>query len=277
MNCVACEKPLTLTVEAYDEDDVGQDVGSSSTTNVYTVPDSVEMQCGCHFHWFVFRRMNVVLRHATDSWLVRQCLLDAYSMTECPKCGRDISTTGASGEQQILCNLNNEGGLQTGLDILPLLSEESYLKAYPEERRCKAFLEFCAEGDIEAIVDLLDNDEATAGEDSDNVEARIDVLRYQDPMRSMNSGLHIAILNDREKVAWLLLSLASNLESTRFPLEVLQAAEKLGIRREDQTGEADIRSLRDSEGMTAEQHAKQIGGIWNTWLECGRLTAGLPA
>ena len=194
-------------------------------------------------------------------------------MTECPNCGRNITSTGTSGEQQILCNLNNEGGLQEGLDILPLLTEESYLKAYPEERRCRAFLEFCGEGDVEAISDLLDDGEDETEEDSNKTEARIDVLRYQDPMGSMNSGLHTAVVNGREEVAWFLLLLASNLELDQFPSEVLQAAERLGVMKEDQNGKVDIRVLKDAEGLTAEQRARQIGGIWNTWLEFGRLTA----
>lgn len=214
------------------------------------------------------------LCNGTD-WPVnfRQCLLDAYSMTECPSCGRNILTIGTSGEQQIVCNLNNEGGLQTGLDILPLLTEESYLKAYPEERRCRAFLEFCAEGDIEAMVDLLD-DQDEAEENSANVEPKTDVLRYQDPMGSMNSGLHTAILNGGEEVAWLMLMLASNLKINQFPSEVLQAAKSLGIARDDQTGKLDIRLLKDAEGMTAEERAREIGGVWSTWLESGRLTVG---
>ena len=193
-------------------------------------------------------------------------------MTECPNCGRDISAIGPSGEQQILCNLENEGGLQEGLDILPLLTEESYLKAYPEERRCRAFLEFCGEGDIEAIVDLLDDGEDEAEEDNGNTGAKIDALRYQDPMGSMNSGLHIAVVNRREEVAWLLLLLASNLELDQFPSEVLQTAEKMGVARENQIGKMDIRVLKDAEGSTAEQLAQQTGGTWNTWLELGRLS-----
>ncbi len=195
-------------------------------------------------------------------------------MTECPNCGRNISIVGTSGEQQVLCNLNNEGGLQTGLDILPLLTEESYLKAYPEERRCRAFLEFCAEGDIEAIVDLLDDDQGEDEENNDTVEPKTDVLRYQDLMGSMNSGLHIAILNGKEEVTWLLLLLASNLETKHFPREVLEGAEKLGIAKQYQQDKLDIRSLRDAEDMTAEHRAREIGGVWNTWLESGKLTAG---
>ena len=195
-------------------------------------------------------------------------------MTECPNCGQNISTVGTSGEQQVLCNLNNEGGLQAGLDILPILTEESYLMTYPEERRCRAFLEFCAEGDVEAIVDLVNDDRDEVEEDGEEMEAKMDVLRYQDPMGSMNSGLHTAISNGREEVAWLLLLLASDLEISQFPPQVLQAAERLGVAREDQKGKDDIRPLKDVKGMTAEQHAREIGGTWNAWLESGRLTAG---
>ena len=53
MNCVACQKPLTLEIvleveQERDEENVSED------TKTCTVPDSVEMQCGCLFHWFVF-------------------------------------------------------------------------------------------------------------------------------------------------------------------------------------------------------------------------------
>ena len=195
-------------------------------------------------------------------------------MTECPSCGRELSLVGPSGEQKILCNLNNEGGLQVGLDILPLLTEESYLKAYPEERRCRAFLEFCAEGDVDAMVNLLDDDEDKIDDGSEDSVLKIDVLRYQDPMGSMNSGLHAAILKGREEIVWLLLLLASKLEMKQFPPEVLQRAETLDIAREDQAEKVDICSLRDFEGMTAEQRAKEIGGVWKVWVDSGRLNMG---
>ncbi len=175
-----------------------------------------------------------------------------------------------SGEQQLLCNLKNEGGLQERLDILPILTEESYLKAYPEERRCRAFLEFCGEGDVEAIVDLLNDDDGEEDEEK-GAGHGIDVLRYQDQLGSMGSGLHVAVQNQRMEVAWLLLLLASTLQIDQFPADVLQAAQNLGIHREDQSGQIDIRSLQDSQGMTAEERAAGIGGMWTEWLQSGRL------
>lgn len=203
---------------------------------------------------------------------LRQCLLDSYSMTECPDCGRNLITTTTSGVQQLLCNLKNEGGLQEGVDILPILTEECYLKAFPEERKGRAFLEFCGEGDVEAIVDLLNDRDDGEDEGGTSVGGRgLDILRYQDQIGSIGSGLHVVIQNQRVQVAWLLLLLASRLDLEQFPPEVLQAAHSLGVRREDQEGKLDIRSLKDAEGLTAEQRAVEVGSVWNEWLQDGRL------
>lgn len=167
------------------------------------------------------------------------------------------------GVQQLLCNLNNEGGLQENLDILPLLTEESYLKAYPEDRRARAFLEFCREGDLQAIIDMIrpNNGEEDEDEEDENEQLGrdIDVLRYQDPIGDMQSPLHAAVVGGSREVAWLLLLLASNLDLSEFPAQVFQEAAHVGIMRDDQAVQikADIRSLRDSDGRSAGriQHA----------------------
>lgn len=208
--------------------------------------------------------------------------MDAYTITQCHVCGKTIASFTSTGEQQVLCNLLNEGGPQENLDILPLLKEESYLRAYPEERKCRAFLEFCREGDIEALVDLLNDEEEDDNEDEDqemDMEEGIktiksaDILRYQDPIGEMSSGLHIAVLSDSVTVAWLLLFLASSLDVQQFPAETLQAAEQLGISRSIEEGRVDIRALRDAEGCTAEAVAARRGGMWDAWLNTGRLRA----
>ncbi|KAK4694336.1 hypothetical protein P7C71_g3232, partial [Lecanoromycetidae sp. Uapishka_2] len=270
--CVACSKPLTLFIEPEVEDTSG----SVSSIGSY-VNDDVQLQCGCHFHWSV-RQQLMAFETSMANYVGRQCLLDAYSMTECPKCGTDLVSITDLGEQQLLCTLKNEGGLQDNLDILPILSEESYLKAYPEERRCRAFLEFCGEGDVEAIVDLLDNsdedDEEDGGTNMDTIPGeshRIDVLRYQDQIGSMGTGLHVAIQNSRVQVVWLLLFLASSLEIGQFPQEILEAAQDFDLSRDDQIGKVDIRNLKDAEGLTAEQRAARVGGVWIEWLQSGRL------
>lgn len=163
------------------------------------------------------------------------------------------------------------------------MAEEIYLKAYPEERRCRAFLEFCGEGDVEAVVGLLndddgdeedeDEDDKMEGEGSGHLEGKkgIDVLRYQDQIGSNGTGLHVAIQNNRVEIAWLLLLLASSLDMAEFPVEVLQAAEGLGISREDQTDKVDIRAIRNAEDITPEQRAMATGGVWNEWVRDGRL------
>ena len=222
---------------------------------------------------------------------IRLCLLDSYTFTECPRCGKDLTTISEQGTQQVLCNIKNEGGYQAGLDILPLLTEECYLKTFPDERRARAFLEFCREGDIEAIVGLLGDEDADEDEDEDEEceddekyeetekdgeetkESRIDVLRYQDSTSLMDSALHIAIRHGRIEVAWLLLLLASTLPISEFPPEVLQAAEQLHLSREEHCGRVDIRTLKNEEGMTAAELASVLGGLWNDWLTSGRLIA----
>lgn len=225
----------------------------------------------------------------------RICLLESYTITECSRCGKDLTTVTEHGSQQVLCNIKNEGGYQAGLDLLPLLTEECYLKTFPDERRARAFLEFCREGDIEAIVSLLGDEDVDEEEEEDEegdgaVEAceddgkfeevendeeikenRIDVLRYQDTTSSMVSALHVAVRHGRVEVAWLLLFLASTLPTSDFPVEVLQAAEQLQLLREEQGDKVDIRALKDEQGMTAADVATVLGGVWNDWLASGRF------
>lgn len=210
----------------------------------------------------------------------RDCLLEAYQITECPSCGKDIAST-SSGTQQVLCTLNNEGGLQEDLDILPLLTEESYLKAYPEERKCRAFLEFCREGDIKAIIGMLQDDSDDEDDDEDMGDneqtgrrtiGADELLRYQDPIGEMQSGLHAAVQAQSREVAWLLLLLASNLPLPEFPPQVFQGAEAAGIMRGLTEDKTDIRSMKDANGKTAEDLAKEAGGVWVTgWIGNGRL------
>ena len=174
----------------------------------------------------------------------------------------------SAGQEQILCNLNNEGGLQEGLDIMPLLIEASYLKTYPEERRGRAFVEFAGEGDVISMIDMLRED----AEDSDG-EAAIDLLRYQDPLGGMGSALHAAVNSNNVIVAWLLLWLASGLDTARFPEEIATQAQEMELSRADMTGKLDVRILKDSDGMTAEQRATIAGGIWSEWIKHGWLNA----
>lgn len=270
--CAKCEKPLEVQIEPDSEDEgQGEDTAMSGgvpseahSLSQTTVPDDVQLSCGDHLHW--------------------ECLLDTYELDKCPQCSRDItsspaaaSSSATSADPQILVDLNNEGGLQRQIDIFPILKEESYLRAYPEERKCRAFLEFCREGDHRAIADLLkscnendDNDDEDM-EDDGPTKSADDVLRYQDPIGDSQSGLHAAAANGHREVAWLLLLLASNYSELEFPALVFQEAAALGVMREEQDGKVDIRSLKDAHGRTAEDVARETGVVWNGWIGNGRL------
>jgi len=275
--CAKCHNPLTHEIDDSDNEDLQLNPASAPNT----VPDDVQLPCNDHFHW--------------------ECLLDSYELSHCPACNADItshpdagSSSDAQQQPRILVTMNNEGGLQENIDIFPILQEESYLRAYPEERKSRAFLEFCREGDHKAIVDLLNSSNDDDDEDSDSDEEMDDgnassnnrenplsgpskspaeILRYQDPLNGMQSGLHAAAANGHREVAWLLLLLASELPQTEFPPLVFQEAAAMGVMRDEQEELTDIRSLRDASGRSAEDVAVQEGGVvWNGWVGNGRLT-----
>ncbi|QIW98752.1 hypothetical protein AMS68_004270 [Peltaster fructicola] len=260
--CASCKDPLVLEIEIPDDAD-------GEMTQTITVPDDVRLPCGENFHW--------------------QCLIDSsFEITKCPSCENDISSAPVSNstpdaKPQVLATVNNEGGLQPDLDLFPILQEESYLKTYPEERQARAFLEFCREGDYHAAAGVLtnDNDEDEDEDEDDSADASskpaLDVaamLRYQDPLAGEQSALHAAAANGHREVAWLLLLLASELPEIEIPALVYQEAAALGVMRQDQAGTVDIRTLRDAQGRSAEDVARETGDtIWNGWFGTGRLAA----
>lgn len=199
----------------------------------------------------------------------RECFLEAYTITQCPNCAKDISSLSSTGSQQVVVTVRNEGGVQEGYDILPAATEEAYLRAYPEERKGHAYLEFCREGDIDAIIHMfkdVDEEEEDEGVDTD-------VLRYRGTFEGIEgSGLHVAIRYQQQEVAWLLLALGSELEWSNFPAVILQAMQGLGLRKEDRKGHPDIRTLEDSEGRTPAALAQELAGPWVEWLSEGLLT-----
>lgn len=169
-----------------------------------------------------------------------------------------------------LCTVKNEGGTQSGYDILPAATEEAYLRAYPEERRGHGYLEFCREGDVDAIIHLIKDSEE---DDAETEEDQIDILRYQGTFEGIEgSGLHVAIRYGQQEVAWLLLALGSGLDWSKFPPIVLQAMQGLELKKEDRRAKPDIRTLVDSEGRTPAALAAEVGGPWEEWLQEKRLT-----
>jgi hypothetical protein len=146
------------------------------------------------------------------------------------------------------------------------------LRTYPEERLGHAFLEFCREGDIDALVHLIKDAELN---DAEEESGKVDVLRYQGTFEGIEgSGLHVAIRYNQEEVVWLMLVLGSSLDWSQFPPQVLQAMELLNLSKDDRKVGIDLRSLKDSEGRTAAALAQEMGGIWSSWCESGRLSVG---
>ena len=205
----------------------------------------------------------------------RECFLEAYNVTECPNCSKDISSLSSGGQQQVLCTVRNEGGVQEAFDILPPATEEAFLRTYPEERIAHAFLEFCRKGDIDAIVHLAKDAELNDAEQDNDDDEKIDILRYQGTFEGIEgSGLHVAIRYNQEEVAWLMLALGSSLDWAQFPARVLQGMKELNLWKEDRKAGIDVRSLQDGKGRTAASLAQDLGGVWSDWCKSGRLLPG---
>lgn len=155
------------------------------------------------------------------------------------------------------------------LDVLPLIREEAYLDANPAARPARAFMTMCGEGDVTGIVELL----KAIDEDPDEDDmSTAELLRYQDPLDGMKTGLHAAVEKSQVESVWLLLWLASDFPTTSFPDEVIRAAEGMGAGRETAQG-PDIRCLRDEQNRTAEELASSMGDTWTGLLATGALAA----
>ncbi|CZS88062.1 hypothetical protein WAI453_000460 [Rhynchosporium graminicola] len=258
--CRSCEQPLLITLDPESLDEatsslVGQGQG-------LTEPDDLLLRCGCHFHW--------------------QCLLEESPQIAldlaCPYCQQTIVSTAAGPsatnsaissepQPQIVTRYHNEGGIQENLDILALITEEAYLDANPAARPARAFMTMCAEGDIGGIVELL---EALEEEPDEGHMSPSELLRFQDPLDGMKTGLHVAIERSQQEAVWLLLWLASSLPIHAFPDEVAHAAESLEAGRETAPG-VDIRGLKDEQGRVGEDVAGRMGNVWGGLLAAGIL------
>lgn len=228
--CVVCHDPLVMTVDP-DSDVEDQPSSSSSAAQAETVPDDLGLACGCHYHW--------------------QCILDnassvANSLT-CPACNTYLSS---STPPTINAVYTSEGSSGEPLDLLPTIREEAYLSTNPGARPARAMQTMCAEGDVQGILELLSETEETE---------RDALLRYQDPLNGMRSGLHLAVEAGQLEVFWLLMWLGSALRQEQFPDEVWGLVQALEVGRID--GQ-DIRSLRDGSGRTAGDLAAELGGVW---------------
>ena len=147
------------------------------------------------------------------------------------------------------------------------MAEEHYLMAYPEERKPRAFMTFCEDQDVDAMANLLLDEEDEHGV----WKSKHAILRYQDQLRDWITPLHLVLNTKNEKIAALLLLLASHVELSRLHPSVIAEAHDLGLQREDQSGKIDIRSIPDTRGCLPKDYARELGGIWSDWLQGGLL------
>ena len=165
----------------------------------------------------------------------------------------------------MLTRYHNEGGIQDNLDIYPLIKEEAYLSTNPAARPARAYLTMCAEGDVGGIVELL----GAIEEDPDEEDlSPTELLRYQDPLDSNKTALHVAIEKNQQEAVWLLLWLASELPTSAFPDEVISTTQVMGAGRQTAQG-PDIRGLRDEHGKNGEDVAGNLGNTWAGLLGAG--------
>jgi hypothetical protein len=118
----------------------------------------------------------------------------------------------------------------------------------------------CAEGDVAGIVELLKAIEEDHNDD-DMLPAQL--IRYQDPLDGMMTGLHVAVEKNQQEVLCLLLWLASDIPTSAFAQEIIQLTETMGAARYPDPG-CDIRKLQDEQERTAEDIANKIPNWANT-------------
>ena len=255
--CKLCQDPLAIEIDPEESGDEGQ-----------TVPDDLELRCGCHFHW--------------------QCLLDqspqvALSL-KCPSCGTYLpsnepgpsstnSLLPSSQGAAILTRYSNEGGVEEGLDILPAVTEEAFLSSNPEARPARALHLMAAEGDITGIVDLLRDAEQPQDEDDEPHMSAKQLFLWKDPLNGGKTMLHVAIESEQEEVFWLTLWVSSAAPSQLFPGPVAQIAQAMGLDRLPVAAlEEDVRFLQDDRGAKAEDLCRQAGPAWAELVNQGLFT-----
>jgi hypothetical protein len=123
------------------------------------------------------------------------------------------------------------------------------------------------EGDVTGIVELL---KALEEEPDEGDMSPAELLRFQDPLDDMKTGLHIAVERSQQEALWLLLWLASSIPTHAFPEEVIQAAETMGAERDTAAG-VDIRTIKDEQGRVPEAVASEMGNTWAGILGAGVL------
>ncbi|KAG5979652.1 hypothetical protein E4U55_004921 [Claviceps digitariae] len=250
--CKTCEEPLVFRLDDEADDE--------APVEAETVTDDLKLRCGCHFHW------ECLMEKAPSVASSLKCpSCDSYLPTNAAEASSSNQSPQSSGRASILAQYSNEGGIQEDLDIMDSLTEEAYIQNHPETRPARAFHVMCSKGDITGVIDLLE-DMSGEGHDVGSI------VRYQDPLNDMKSGLHLSVETQQVAMVLTLLWLSSTLPAELFPDLFLRSAEEKGLGRLTVQPGEDIRGLRDYQGRTAETIAKQNPGPWSALLEVGALS-----
>lgn len=262
--CKVCDESLLVPFE--DDEDGPQGAGAASSSTANTIPDDLLFPCGCHYHWqCALDQSSHVALHLTCP----SCDTYLPSNQAGPSVTNPVYHTSQSGPS-ILCRYSSDGGVEENYDILPVLTEEAYLESHPDERRNRAFLTMCAEGDVLGAVELL-KDAASAEEGGGGGADVRAIVLYRDALANGKSALHIAIERSQEEAVWLLLFLGSpKLPTEAFPEEALAAAQSMGVDRMP-AGAEDIVSIRDEQGRSAEDYASAMAPAWDRLVHAGVL------
>ncbi|PHH79693.1 hypothetical protein CDD80_4058 [Ophiocordyceps camponoti-rufipedis] len=237
--CRACHEPLTFNVSPEHDADV------------VTVPDDLNLPCGCHFHW--------------------ECMMDVAhrvaSTLECPICCKNVgvnadgpSTTDETKPGAIIAQYTSEDGVREDVDLLPFLTEEASVRQHPLGRLSQALHHMCADGDVAAMMELLRENPVSE-----------ELLGWTDKTNNDSSLLHVAVVKQHEEAVWLLLWLMSELPIESFPPAVRDVVKAMNLPRLHVGKTLDIRNKKDRFGRTAEGLARQKPEAWAAMLEAKLL------
>ena len=117
-----------------------------------------------------------------------------------------------------------------------------------------------------------EDDEMADGDDGAAKAERMtapEMLRHQDPFSQMESGLHTAIANDHQHVAFLILFLASSASLDHLPQELKQFVASIPRPEKDLATHPDVRSLQTFMGKLPKHYALEKGGVWERMANSG--------
>jgi len=272
-SCVQCNKPL-VWVPFQGPLRTGKILAVSGEQPEFPenqeTPDDLWLSCGCHWHW------DCLFDEAEDIVLSLKCpVCDTHLATNEPGPSATNPVHHMNQGITVLASYTSQHGVQPNIDLLPDLTEESYMKSHPEVVEARALFIMAKNNQVVDMMELLAQ---APHEAEDSVTLGLNnLLRFQNPLEENKSLLHVAIEQGHQDTFYILLFLASQLPDDAFPRSVHVATQQSGMTRPPHRPHPDIRSLRDSNGETAEDYARKQGGNLEWLAETGLFTPAKEA